>query len=76
MATYSAQTCLDDRLSVVHFLRKNPNSGKIVLVGSSSGGQLAAPVSQLASPGEVHGVVLRGPVTSSAFSGIDMSLRE
>ncbi|KAK1768904.1 Alpha/Beta hydrolase protein [Phialemonium atrogriseum] len=46
-------------------------SAKVILVGSSSGGQLAALVSQQQAAGTVNGVVLRCPVTSDAFRGVD-----
>ncbi|KAK0655795.1 Alpha/Beta hydrolase protein [Cercophora newfieldiana] len=74
MPTYPAQTCLSDCLSAFEFVRDwklNHKNGKLVVVGSSSGGELAALVSQLVSPGEVQGVVLRGPVTSDAFGGME-----
>jgi acetyl esterase/lipase len=73
MPTHPAKTCLSDCLDVFSFLKEMSakKKGKLVLVGSSSGGELAALVSQSAEPGEMHGVILRGPVTSDAFSGVE-----
>lgn len=83
MPTYSAQDSLSDCLSVLNYIvltqqqhQNRPNGdtkdSKIILVGSSSGGQLAALVSQHPSAhGKIHGVLLRCPVTSDAFSGLD-----
>ena len=42
---------------------------RYLIVGSSSGGELAALVSQAAPKGSIHGLVLRCPVTSDAFKG-------
>ncbi|KAK4453354.1 Alpha/Beta hydrolase protein [Podospora aff. communis PSN243] len=73
MPRHPANTCLSDCLSVFSFLEEESSkkNGKLILVGSSSGGELAALVSQSAEPGELHGVILRGPVTSDAFSGME-----
>ncbi|KUI57666.1 Putative sterigmatocystin biosynthesis lipase/esterase stcI [Cytospora mali] len=51
-------------------IRAHPTS-RILVVGSSSGGELAALVTQHAAKGSFHGVVLRCPVTSDAFSGAE-----
>ncbi|KAI0130159.1 Alpha/Beta hydrolase protein [Xylariales sp. AK1849] len=45
---------------------------KFILVGSSSGGELAALVSQKAPARSIHGVLLRCPVTVDAYSGIHL----
>jgi acetyl esterase/lipase len=77
MPTYRASTSLSDCMDVFHYLSQltagtaEGNAVKLVLVGSSSGGELAALVSQMAPQGSVDGVVLRGPVTSDAFSGME-----
>lgn len=42
---------------------------KVVIVGSSSGGELATSVSQRAKRGSIRGVLLRSPVTADAYSG-------
>lgn len=64
-ATTIVQDCVDafDCLTAQH-----PRA-KVLVVGSSSGGQLAALVTQQASKASFHGVVLRCPVASDAFSG-------
>ncbi|KAK3355338.1 hypothetical protein B0H65DRAFT_554797 [Neurospora tetraspora] len=56
-----------------HSDNKNNNNHKLILAGSSSGGQLAALLSQHATAlgTTIHGVLLRCPVTSDAFSGLD-----
>ncbi|KAK3395541.1 Alpha/Beta hydrolase protein [Sordaria brevicollis] len=83
MPTYSAQDSLSDCLSVLNFilLEQQQRGGasdsrkynhKIILAGSSSGGQLAALVSQHPTVlGKINGVLLRCPVTSDAFGGLD-----
>jgi len=63
-----------DAFVAIHDARKQDLElppGKTILVGSSSGGQLAAQVSQLARGTEYHitGVVLRCPVTVDASEG-------
>ncbi|KAK1750236.1 Alpha/Beta hydrolase protein [Echria macrotheca] len=70
MPDVPAQTCLDDCLSNSTQTQANATRRpKLVLVGSSSGGELAALISQAAEPGTIDGVLLRGPVTSDAPSG-------
>lgn len=69
MPQHSASTCLADCGDVFEFVRQKHPHDKLVLVGSSSGGQLAASVSQIARRGSVQGVLLRCPVTSDAFNG-------
>lgn len=69
---HPAQTSLDDSIDAFTALAKpHPATTKIILVGSSSGGQLAALVSQhaLHSAITIHGVLLRCPVTSDSFGG-------
>jgi acetyl esterase/lipase len=71
MPQHTADDALADALTAFHHLsQKQESGGKVVLVGSSSGGQLAAQVSQLAlkSKGSrgINGVLLRGPVTVDA----------
>ncbi|KAK1833195.1 Alpha/Beta hydrolase protein [Podospora conica] len=71
LPTHPAATALSDCAAVLdHLLATNPPN--LILAGSSSGGQLAALLSQ--RPGvavRLAGVLLRGPVTSDAFSGVD-----
>lgn len=66
-ASTSVRDSIDAFGSVV---RAHPES-RILVVGSSSGGELAALVTQQAAKGSFHGVVLRCPVTSDAFSGAE-----
>ncbi|RSM03156.1 hypothetical protein CEP52_007509 [Fusarium oligoseptatum] len=52
---------------------------KTIVVGSSSGGQMAAAVTQAASKGSIHGLLLRCPVTADGPSGAEFipeSLRQ
>ncbi|CCC07755.1 hypothetical protein SMACR_01322 [Sordaria macrospora] len=63
-------------LSVLNYIlnqhRSNSTKNKLILAGSSSGGQLAALLSQNPTTlGTIHGVLLRCPVTSDAFNGLD-----
>ncbi|KAH8885772.1 alpha/beta-hydrolase [Thozetella sp. PMI_491] len=73
MPTYPATTCVSDCIDVFHHLLPiaETHTGKatVLILGSSSGGELAALVSQAAAPGTVQGVVLRGPVTVDSSSG-------
>ncbi|KAK0749297.1 Alpha/Beta hydrolase protein, partial [Schizothecium vesticola] len=71
---HPAVTALSDCAAVLsHLLTTQPPSTntKLILAGSSSGGQLAALLSQLPDIApRLAGVLLRGPVTSDAFSGV------
>ncbi|TDZ46913.1 Versiconal hemiacetal acetate esterase [Colletotrichum trifolii] len=71
MPTFPASTCLSDAIDAFEFVKIRFPGQKIVLVGSSSGGQLAAAVSQTAKPGCLGGVVLRCPVTSDAGTSLE-----
>ncbi|GKT45943.1 AB hydrolase superfamily protein [Colletotrichum spaethianum] len=71
MPTFSASTCVSDSLDAFTHVRSRHSSAKLVLFGSSSGGQLATTVSQLAPRGSFHGVVLRCPVTSDGGGSLD-----
>lgn len=70
---HSAQKCLDDSIDAFTSLAHLHASSKIIVVGSSSGGQLAALVTQHALRVGIsfHGVLLRCPVTSDAFRGLN-----
>lgn len=73
MPAYPASTCVSDALDAFEAIRKlAPPGAKIVLVGSSSGGELAAFVQQRAQGGVITGTVLRGPVTCNAGNGKDL----
>ena len=71
MPAYPARTCVSDAIDAFNAVRTSNPSSRFVIVGSSSGGQLAALVSQAADKDALHGVLLRCPVTSDAFSGMD-----
>ncbi|KAK1978724.1 Alpha/Beta hydrolase protein [Colletotrichum cereale] len=72
MPAFPASTCVSDSLDAfAHVRALHPSAKKLILIGSSSGGQLAAIVSQLAPRGSFHGVVLRCPVTSDGGSSLD-----
>lgn len=67
---YSANVCLADAYDGFEAVRRRVGpKPKLVVVGSSSGGQLAALVSQMAPRNTLSGVLLRCPVTSDIFSG-------
>jgi acetyl esterase/lipase len=70
MPDFTAGNALSDALSAFRYIAASV-SGRLVLVGSSSGGQLAAQVVQIATrEGEkrITGVLLRGPVLCDATS--------
>ncbi|KAH7358114.1 Alpha/Beta hydrolase protein [Plectosphaerella cucumerina] len=68
--TFPATTSLQDSTDAFDaILKLAPPQARIVLVGSSSGGELAAFMQQQAGPGVVTGTVLRGPVTCNAGNG-------
>ncbi|KAK1521376.1 hypothetical protein CPAR01_14899 [Colletotrichum paranaense] len=73
MPSSPASTCVSDSLDAFHHIRAlHPSPAtKLIIVGSSSGGQLAAAVSQAAPRGSLHGVLLRCPVTSDGGSSLD-----
>lgn len=74
MPLHPARTCVSDCADALAHIAAGrlgtPGTAKVLLVGSSSGGELAALVSQQA-PTAVAGVVLRSPVTSDAFGGME-----
>ena len=65
---WPAETCIGDCLDCIRSL-KDPNV-KTILVGSSSGGQIAAAISLQSAVGTFQGLMLRGPVTADACSGL------
>ncbi|KAH7158160.1 Alpha/Beta hydrolase protein [Dactylonectria estremocensis] len=67
MPSWPATTCLSDSLDGFSALRSE--TAKNIVVGSSSGGQMAAAVSLVAPRGTIHGVLLRCPVTADGPSG-------
>ncbi|RSM17641.1 hypothetical protein CDV31_003566 [Fusarium ambrosium] len=72
-----ASTCLSDCMD--GFAAFVNQETKTIVVGSSSGGQMAAAVTQAASKGSIHGLLLRCPVTADGPSGAEFipeSLRQ
>ncbi|SPN99788.1 related to lipase 2 [Cephalotrichum gorgonifer] len=78
MPEYFASVCLSDAYDGFEAVRRWVGAGeggaggpgpRIVVVGSSSGGELAALVSQMAPRGCLGGALLRCPVTCDVFSG-------
>lgn len=69
MPAVPARTCVADVLSVLGAVRaRHPAAAgaRLLVVGSSSGGELAALATQAAALGTVQGVLLRCPVTVDA----------
>ncbi|KAL2069165.1 hypothetical protein VTL71DRAFT_15503 [Oculimacula yallundae] len=77
MPEFSASTALFDALAAFCAITGSRKASKLIVMGSSSGGQLAAQVSQhfrttnrgLYGRTRIHGVLLRGPVTCDATEG-------
>lgn len=67
MPTYTAETCVSDALD--GFRAVSSQSIKSIVVGSSSGGQLAATVAQQTIKGSIHGLLLRCPVSCDPSEG-------
>jgi acetyl esterase/lipase len=69
-ATTSLSDCLDAFSSITSGL---PTSSKVLIIGSSSGGELAALLAchnSAAGTAQIHGLALRCPVTSDAFTSL------
>ncbi|KAF5024947.1 hypothetical protein F66182_2989 [Fusarium sp. NRRL 66182] len=64
---YSADFCLSDCMDGFRALYNS--TAKTIVVGSSSGGQMATAVAQAAPRGSIYGVLLRCPVTADRASG-------
>lgn len=62
-----ASTCLSDCMD--GFKKFGGQAARTIVVGSSSGGQMAAAVAQAAPKGLIHGLLLRCPVTADGPSG-------
>lgn len=69
MPQHAASASVSDALDTFGWIMTRSASAQIIIAGSSSGGQLAALVSQAAPRGSVAGVVLRCPVTADRASG-------
>jgi len=80
MPQVSAEVALSDALIAFRAISSTTKASRLILMGSSSGGQLAAQVAQSfqisKGPGwetRIHGVALRGPVTCDATdSGVNL----
>ncbi|KAF4834646.1 Versiconal hemiacetal acetate esterase [Colletotrichum siamense] len=66
-----AATCVRDAVDAFMYVRGLVPEARVVVVGSSSGGQLAAAVSQVVPRGSLQGVVLRCPVTSDGGTSVE-----
>ncbi|KAH7409492.1 Alpha/Beta hydrolase protein [Cadophora sp. MPI-SDFR-AT-0126] len=74
MPDHTASDALADAIAAFRAITSSRNASRLIVMGSSSGGQLAAQVSQhfkssRGSDGDnmrIHGVLLRGPVTCDA----------
>lgn len=79
MPKHPASVCVSDAIDAFRHVAEDLHPGaRVVVVGSSSGGELAALVAQAAAVSAsrdsaplLQGVLLRGPVTSDAFTGLD-----
>ncbi|QPC69804.1 hypothetical protein HYE68_000556 [Fusarium pseudograminearum] len=64
-----ANICLSDCLDAFRVLQEP--AAKMIVAGSSSGGQMASAVAQAVPRGSIHGLLLRCPVTADRASGED-----
>ncbi|KAF4983809.1 hypothetical protein FDECE_17223 [Fusarium decemcellulare] len=69
LPTYTASTCLSDCTD--GFKAFQSKKAKTIVVGSSSGGQMATAIAQAAPRASIHGLLLRCPVTADRPSGIE-----
>lgn len=75
MPSHPASTCVSDCVDALDgILARAPTGTRVLLVGSSSGGELAALVAaRVGTSGraKIHGLALRCPVTSDAFTSFE-----
>ncbi|OIW30523.1 alpha/beta-hydrolase [Coniochaeta ligniaria NRRL 30616] len=72
MPTYPATTCVSDCIDAFDgILSRAPTEAKVIVVGSSSGGELAALLAGRVGKSRIHGLALRCPVTSDAFTSLE-----
>ncbi|KAH8907428.1 alpha/beta-hydrolase [Coniochaeta sp. PMI_546] len=72
MPTYPATTCISDTLDAFEgIVSRAPAQTKVLVIGSSSGGELAALLAGRVGRSRIHGVALRCPVTSDAFTSLE-----
>lgn len=76
MPTYPARTCVSDCIDAFEAVLSRTEPGKVLVMGSSSGGELAAFVAGRFGKAKIHGLALRCPVTSDAFGGVDTYVPE
>ncbi len=76
MPSHSASTSLSDAMAAFRIISSSRKASRLVIMGSSSGGQLAAQISQFYRTyrgphrtTRIHGVLLRVPVTCDATEG-------
>lgn len=73
MLEYTADRAIKDAKQAFQEITTHREASRFIVVGSSSGGQLAAQISQFFGRGltksKVHGVLLRCPVTCDATDG-------
>lgn len=70
MPKHPASTCVSDCIDACNAILSSqvPTHSKVLVMGSSSGGELAALVAGRLGRARIHGLALRGPVTSDAFT--------
>lgn len=72
MPTHPASTCVSDCLDAfAGILDRVSARTKVLVVGSSSGGELAAFLGGKVGKSRIHGLALRCPVTSDAFTDFE-----
>lgn len=75
MPSHPASTCVSDCADALDgILARSPTGTRVLLVGSSSGGELAALVAGrvgVSGRAKIHGLALRCPVTSDAFTSFE-----
>jgi acetyl esterase/lipase len=78
MPTYPASTCVSDCVDAFNgILDRVPEATKVLVVGSSSGGELAALLAgRVGGRARIDGLALRCPVTSDAFGGVEKYVPE
>ncbi|KAH7147111.1 Alpha/Beta hydrolase protein [Dactylonectria estremocensis] len=63
-----ASTCLSDCMD--GFKMFHTHAKRVIVAGSSSGGQMATAIAQAAPKGSIHGLLLRCPVTADVPTGM------
>ena len=78
MPTYPASTSLQDCVDAFNgILARSPTTAKVLVLGSSSGGELAALLAgKVGGHERIHGLALRCPVTSDAWTDFERYVPE